>query len=539
MAIIFQVSLLAFAYEWQATAISADSIKKHVYILGHDSLQGRGTGTIGGAKAAQYIAGQLAKIGLRPIGDQKTYFQSIPMHGSYALPGSRLIFHLNDSTHVLQINKNYLLYKTGAQTLIPQPTPLVFVGYGIIAPEFDYNDYQSIDVEGKIVIFLSGEPPSDDPAYFNGPYPTIYSYPESKQRIAISRGAKGSILIPSPRNEPAFSWERYVREFSLEDVTLAYSISANLSLIINPKVAEKLFRDTNVNLEAIFKQDSESKLSSFDLPGKISFHGKFVEREFFAANVVAMLPGKNKQPDDSYLLISAHYDHLGIGPAVAGDSIYNGVFDNAVGVAGVIEIARAFVKHDRKPLHSVIFFFPTAEEKGVLGSTYYTDHPIVPLYKTLAAINVDGLSMFDKFTEIVGIGAEYSSLGDQLQGLAQRLGLNCAPIPAAFISSETYARSDQIAFAKAGIPAIAIAEGIGKAILSREESMQKLIDWMNNIYHTPFDDLNQPMNFEAAKQHCEVIFYFCQQLANLEEFPQWKSGVPFINARLQSIAEKR
>jgi len=519
--------------------ISADSIRKHVELLGHDSLQGRGTGTRGERIAAHYIASHLEKHQFIPIGDQRSFFQSIPMHGSFPLRESQLKIYNEAEEYQLALGKDYLLYKSGAQTFIPQPVPLVFVGYGIIAPEFDYDDYQAMDVEGKVVVFLSGEPLSSDSLYFNGSDPTIYSYAESKQRLAISRGAIGSILIPSSGDYQHWDWQRSVRDFAFEDITLAYSVAGNLAVLMNAETAKILFETTPILLDQVFEMDRAGALHSFDLSTKLSFKGVFTEREFFASNIIGMFEGANRKPDDSYLIISAHYDHLGIGQPIAGDSIYNGVLDNAIGVAASMEIARAFTMLPQKPLHSIIFLFLTGEEKGLLGSTYYLDHPIVPLYKTIANLNIDGLAVNDQFNDVVGIGAELSTLGDYLKKVAGLLNLKVSPIPSQFAATESFARSDQVAFARAGIPSILISEGLNYKNMTQEEALQKTIEWFENVYHTPFDDLNQPINYEAVRQHCQVLFAFCYSLANSTVLPQWKPGTPFINERLRTIAEKR
>jgi len=519
--------------------ISADSIKKHLVYLASDELAGRGTGTPGGEKAARYLSNQFRKYNLKPVGDNRTYFQKIPMHGSLSLNESKLQLLTPTRAEDFVLKRDYLLYKTGAQTFIPQPVPLVFVGYGIIAPEFDYNDYQYQNVAGKIVVFLSGEPPSSDPAYFNGADPTVYSYPEAKQRIAISRGAKGSILIPTPRAERGRTWRYWVDTFEFEDVTLAYSVISNLSLIMNPNAAEKLFIGADYTLRQLFEMEKTNLIRSFRLNTKLSFKGKFNEREFFASNVVGLLAGAQRKPNDRYLLISAHYDHLGVGRPVAGDSIYNGVQDNAIGVAGLLEIARVFSIQSQQPKRSVLFLLTTGEEKGLLGSTYYVDHPIFPLYKTIANINIDGLALFDTFNDIIGVGAELSTLETLLKKVSAELNLTVSPIPSPFLDDESFARSDQISFAKAGIPSILIAEGLDFRHYSTEAALKQMLDWAEKVYHTPFDDLDQPMNLVAAQQHCQVIFSFCCQLANSSFTPEWVAGTPFVNARLQSIAEKK
>jgi Zn-dependent M28 family amino/carboxypeptidase len=272
----------------------------------------------------------------------------------------------------------------------------------------------------------------------------------------------------------------------------------------------------------------------------VSFNGDFDERDFIGKNIIGMIEGKDKNLKDSYLLISAHYDHLGIGPPVKGDSIYNGVMDNSLGVAALLEISRLYTKSQYRPNRSIIFLFVTGEEKGLLGSKYYVDHPSRPLYKTIANINIDGLSAFDEIKDIIGIGSELSSLENDLMLIAKSSGLEVATIPKDyFYESESVTRSDQYSFMLAGIPSILLTEGLNYKNTTYERGLDRLIQWTKLVYHTPFDDLNQNINFNAARQHTQFIFDFSFQLANNDDPPQWKPGSPYINARLQSIAEKR
>ncbi len=521
--------------------ISIDSLKKHISYLGNDSLAGRGTGTIGGHLAAEYIAKHLKKYNILPLGDNQSYYQKIPMHGSQPLPLSQLRLYSTDNSHEqFRLGEHYLLYKTGAQTFVPNPTPLVFVGYGIIAPEFDYNDYQRVDVQSKIVVFLSGEPFSRDSAYFSGENPTIYSLPESKQRLAISRGAMGSILIPiSSESNTKINWDKWKREFSFEDITLAYRVTGHLSVVLHPNIAFKLFEDALFSFNDVLAMNKNNAVQSFPLARCISFRGKFKERDFTDKNVVGLLEGRDPDLKDSYLLISSHYDHLGIGPPIKGDSIYNGVFDNAAGVSAQLELARIFAQLPKKPRRSIIFLFLTGEEKGLLGSTYYTDHPLVPLYRTIANINIDGLAMFDTFYDIIGIGIEFSTLEEYLQQTADYLDLKISPLPSPFGLNESFAHSDQISFANAGIPSMLISEGLNLQNYTYEEAFQKVINWQDDFYHTPFDDLNQTINYQAARQHTQVLLTTCFLIANSVNTPQWHGNVKYYNIRLQTIAERR
>lgn len=518
---------------------SKDSLKTRMAYLSSDALEGRATGSQGEKVAATYIAGHLKKCDITPLGANGTYFQKIPMHASKPTPASKLTLYSSTETTKFLLGKDYLLYKSGAQTFIPNPVEIVFVGYGIVAPEYDYNDYHSIDVSGKVVAFLSGEPESDDPAFFHGSDYTIYSLPESKERTAISRGALGSIMIFNSRDAQSVQWKKWQRDFSFENVSLAYDVTSHLFLVMNSLAARHLFSETDFSLDNIWQMEKSHRLHSFALRQKISFQGKFEERNFISRNVIGSLPGTKVKPDDRYLILSAHYDHLGIGPPLDGDSIYNGTFDNAAGTAALLEFVRVFRKIDANFPTSIIFLFLTGEEKGALGSIYYVDHPAEPLHKTIADINVDGLAMFDVFQDVVGVGSEYSTLGEALKEVATQMGLSLSPIPPQFQQEESFARSDQISFAKAGIPAILIMDGLNYQHFSQHEALTKNINWFNTIYHTPFDDMNQPMNLNAAIQHLQVIFSFSYFLASHPEVPRWYPGVKYQYYRQKTISENR
>ncbi len=516
-------------------------IYRHTAFLAADSLEGRGTGSKGEKIAADYIANELAKAKLQPFGTNNSWFQSIPMHGSRPLIDTRINLTNNGQRLRLQLGRDFLLFHSGAQTFIPTPTQMVFVGYGISAPEFDYNDYQSVDVQGKIVVFLAGEPYSEDENYFGGPIPTVYSYAESKQRMAIAHGAIGSILLHIPDRNDQESWMHFQQAFSFEDVTLAYRVTNNLSVFLNTpdSIAAFLFKNSGYSLHTILEMVSRHALHPFPIKTRLQFKGRFMERDFISHNIAGILPANTLFNNDEYVIVSAHYDHLGIGLPVDGDSIYNGAMDNAIGVAAVLELARILNTPEIRRKRSLIFLLLTGEEKGLLGSAYYTDHPLAPLYKTIANLNVDGMAIFDTFKNIVGVGAEYSDLGKLLKDTAETDSLTVAPVPPMFLQYESFSRSDQMSFAWAGIPSILIMDGLNYRHLTSGAGLQKWLDWNRHIYHSPFDDLHQPVNWQATAQHVHFLADFLQTLLNTEKKIQWKNGLPFKNIRLQTIAEHR
>jgi len=517
-------------------SFESDSILKHLNFLASDSLQGRGLGTDGIEIASKYIANKFQQYGLKPNPKSNNYFQEIPMHGSLPLSSSELKLYNKDSVITLRYSQDYYLYKGGQQTYIPSPLEIVFVGYGIFAPEYDYNDYQSVDVTGKIVVYLDNEPLSDDPDYFNGRSPTHYSFAEVKRQIALSRGAAGTIIIPF---ENYNDWNFVKRDFDLEDINLAYSVTSNLSLIINPECVNYIFKNSGYSFEDIVKMYNSHKMKSFELKTLLTFKGSFKERNFLEKNIIGILPGVDEKLKDSYLIISAHYDHLGIGISVNNDSIYNGALDNAIGVSVLLEIARVFSKFEVAPKRTIVFIAFTGEEKGLLGSTYYCDNPVFPLYKTIANVNIDGIAFFRDFKSIVGVGAEYSSLEDKLLETANRYQLTVEDIPDEFNSINAFTNSDNYAFAFNGVPSILILEGIINKTKSREEVIDAFVDYYLNRYHTPFDDLNQNIDIIAAERHAKIIFDFCFSLSNSSIAPEWKKDSPFLKAKLRNIAEKR
>jgi hypothetical protein len=523
-----------------AGGLDTTAFKNHLFVLGSDSLQGRGTGSDGAGWAATYIATQLKNYSLVPAGTDNGYYQYIPMHGSTALPQSRLILYSQNNADTLLLDRDYLLYSAGAETFIPDPAELVFAGYGIIAPEYDYNDYQDIDVADRIVVFLSGEPESGDPDYFAGTLPTIYSNPESKQRIAISRGARGSIIIPNPRVEQGRLWEFWQKEFAFETVNLAYTVSTNLAILMNLQVAGKLFAGSTRSLLDIFEMDNRGEMRSFPLDLTLTFEGRFAEREFTGKNVLGYLPGRERETRKSCLILSAHYDHLGIGPAVAHDSIYNGVFDNAAGVSAVLELARMFSEAEEPPLRSLLFLFTTGEEKGLLGAKYYTENPVFPLYRSVANINVDGISLFDEVRNMIAVGGEFANFDHWLLPVLDSADVKLTTFGDDISEMERgVTRSDQYAFMLKGIPSVLLLEGGEYRNLSDADGYRLLFNWEHNFYHTPFDDLDQDMNYRAAQQHVNLLFRLIQDLANDRESPDWREGAPFRMVRLQSIAEQR
>lgn len=517
-------------------SINGDSILKHLQFLASDELEGRGLGSRGIKLAANYLAERFNEYDLKKIPYTDSYFQEIPFIGSTTLSSSEFNFYIDEKVISLKYSDDYFLYKSGQQTFIPLPTELVFVGYGIVAPEFDYNDYQAVDITGKIAVFLDSEPLSNDRDFFNGNEISYYSFAEVKRQTALQRGAAGTILIPFERYS---GWENVTKDFAKEDIRLAYDLTSNFSVIINPAIAELIFKGSQYLFDDIIEMHQKHQMKSFPLKTKINFRGNFKERAFVDKNIVGILPGSDDKLKDSYLIISAHYDHLGIGSPIQNDSIYNGALDNAIGVSVLIELARAFSSLNTKPTRTIIFIALTGEESGLLGSIYYTDNPVFPLYKTIANVNIDGIAFFRDFESVIGVGSEYSSLKNNLIEAAERYQISVEKIPEEFEQLTSFTNSDQYTFASVGVPSILVLEGLQNRTKSREEVLQSFIEYFELRYHTPKDDLNQFIDEVAAERHTKILFDLCYHIANSVDEPKWKSDSPFLKARLRSIAEKK
>ncbi len=511
-------------------------LERDIRFLGSDSLRGRATGSPGLKKAAAYIANHFRRAGLVKMGHNNSYLQSVPLHGQTIRPSTMLTISAAGKKHTFTYGHDFLLIRTGELSLLTRPTPLVFAGYGINAPEYEYNDYRAIDAAGKVVVVLEGEPFSPvDSSYFEGAVPSVYSSPESKLRLALANGAFGLIIIPGS----AWNWTRLKREYSFEDVSLPGAVSSTTGLFITDSLSRILFSGERESYESLLARAGNNTLRAFELHKTVTLHSVVQRREFVSRNVIGLWPGADEKLADSYVLVSAHYDHLGVGPPVAGDSIYNGVSDNAVGTAVVLELARRFSSLDYRPRRSILFLLLTGEEKGLLGSRYYTRHPPVPLYKTVAAFNVDGLAAMGEFRDIYAIGAGQSDLGTLIRDVAAENGFRLAPLRYRRQMWELFARSDQISFARSGIPSTIIIEALSYRDIPADQVLQRLDQWYQERYHTPFDDLEQPMSMAALERYVSLLFHIVNRVANISTAPRWKEGAPYLNRRLQTRAEKR
>src|SRR6266478_3102297 len=357
--------------------INPDRIRAHVRFLAHDLLEGRGTGQRGGDVAAEYIATQFALYGLKPAGDHGTYMQKVPMVG--ITPGAETTFALTPASGEampLKVLDEYVAYDQAQQPQSDIDAPVVFVGFGIHAPEYNWDDYKDADLKGRVLLMLVNEPPSDDPKFFKGKALTYYGRWTYKYEEAARRGAVGAILIHQTEMA-SYPWEVVRNSNSGEKSYLKVDGTPKLKAAswIQFAVAQKLAADSGLDLSKLMTSALSRDFKPVPLSVKLQAHIVSKIRSFASNNVIGMLPGADAKLRDEAVLYTAHYDHLGVRPDMPGDNIYNGANDNATGCGVLLELARAFGQVSQKPRRSIIFASVTAEEQGLLGSEYLGKHP--------------------------------------------------------------------------------------------------------------------------------------------------------------------
>ena len=500
-------------------------IKSNSFALAADSMLGRGNGQNGLKIAENYIVAELNKLSK----DNKAVIQKAPV--LEILPKQESEFQIINrmGTKTLELNRDYLIHSSGLMKYIPNETEVVFAGYGIFASDIDYNDYNNLNVNGKIVLILEGTP-----EILNSKKEVNkYSVLEYKQKEALSRGASALLIIPSDIKMSKGKWEYRVQSYSRPEYNLVFGNNSIPTIIVNPYLIQELFDFQLPENNIInFLEKNNIKINT-----KIIFKPKYKDKSFTISNILYEIKGTQSGLNDDCLIFSAHYDHLGIGKAFDEDSIYNGFQDNSLGCALLFEIARYYT--DTKPKKSVLFIWTAGEEIGLLGSMYYLNNPYYPLYKTLANINVDGVAFMDEFNSIIGLGADYSNLDAILENVAKENSLIVEKIDDEKFDMDAFSRSDQIAFAYSGIPSILILDGMNYKNIEKQQGIEVLYDYFANFYHSPFDDAHQQINWDAAIQHLSLILDFSNGIVNTDIIPEWYPNNRFYLQRLRTEVEKR
>jgi Zn-dependent M28 family amino/carboxypeptidase len=517
--------------------ISSERIRAHVRFLSHDLLEGRGTGQRGGDIAAEYIATQFALYGLKPAGDSGTYMQKVPMVG--ITPAAETTFSLvpaNGAPMSLKVLDDYVASDQTQQPQSDVDAPIVFVGYGIHAPEYNWDDYKDTDVKGKVLLMLVNEPPSQDPKFFKGKALTYYGRWTYKYEEAARRGAVGAILIHQTEMA-SYPWDVVRNSNSGEKSYLKLDGSPKLKAAawIQLAVAQKLAGASGFDLDKLMFDAQSRNFKPVPFTAKLRAHLVSKIRPFESNNVVAILPGSDAKLKSEAVLYTAHYDHLGIRPDMPGDNIYNGANDNATGCGILLELARAFGQGAEKPHRSILFAAVTGEEQGLLGSEYLGKHPPIPAAHITLDLNYDDLPPLGSPEEVEVSGAERTTFYRTVEATAKDFRLTIRPD--AHPEAGHYYRSDHFSLARVGIPSFSVNEGLKYKGHDEAWGLQQDEEYNQKHYHQPSDEYRLDMDFTGDGTMARFGFMLGWQAATLPRVIGWEKGDEFETPRLKSAAE--
>jgi Zn-dependent M28 family amino/carboxypeptidase len=523
-------------------SINPENIRAHVKFLSSDLLEGRGPGLRGAEIAADYIATQFALYGLKPAGDNGTYLQQINFVGMKAIPektSMRLVPKqpAGSSTELSSFDLKYADdYTVSNRTLTPAvdvDAPIVFVGYGVTAPEFGWDDYAGVDVKGKVILCIVGDPPSDDPAFFGGKALTYYGRWTYKFEQAARKGAVGALIIHRT-DLASYGWDVVKNSNTSEKTYLRDNKDPQLQAAswIQLEVARKLFAASGMKLEDEFAAAGKRGFKAVELPVRLQAHVESVVRPFQSANVVGMIPGAAAGKDQA-VMYTAHFDHLGFVPGMAGDNIYNGAADNATGCGMLLEMARAWTSSGLKPPHSVIFSAVTAEEQGLLGSEYLGQHPPVPAGEIALDINYDMILPIGVPQQVNVNGAQRTDLFPAVQQTAKEFGLAIVPDPRPEAGS--YYRSDHFSLSRVGIPAFSIETGVLYEGHDEAWGRAKFNDFEEHDYHNFSDNYHADWDFKGNAKLDRFGMDLGWQVVTAKQTVSWKAGDEFEAARKASL----
>jgi len=516
--------------------IDPEHIRAHVRFLSDDLLEGRGTGQRGGDLAAEYIATQFALDGLKPAGDNGTYMQKVPLVGITPLPETTFSLAPEKGSAIdLKPLEDYVAYDQSQQPRSDIDAEIVFVGYGIEAPEYKWDDYKGTDVRGKVLLMLVNEPSSDDPNFFKGKALTYYGRWTYKYEEAARKGAVGAILIHRT-DMASYPWDVVRNSNSGEKSYLKLEGTPALKAAswIQLEVARQLVAKGGLNLDMLMESAQSRDFHPVNLPVKLKAHMVSKVRPFESNNVVAMLPGGDSHMRNEAVMYTAHYDHLGIRTDMSGDNIYNGADDNATGCGILLEVARAYSESASKPRRSILFASVTAEEQGLLGSEYLGKHPPIPASRISLDLNYDDVPPLGAPEEVEVSGAERTSFYPDIQSLAKTFRL--AIRPDSRPEAGHYYRSDHFSLARVGIPAFSINEGVKYKGHDIAWGKQQADEFTAKHYHQPSDEYHASMDFTGDAAMARFGFALGWEAAILQKEVAWQKGDEFEPAREKSAS---
>ncbi len=511
-----------------------------VKTLSSDAFEGRGPGTPGEQKSVDYIKAQFERIGLQP-GNDGSWFQVVPMTETTADESTELHIDVKGKPHDLKFGSDMVIgTRTGKTEIDIKDSPLVFVGYGVDAPEQGWNDYAGVDVKGKTVVMLVNDPGfhAQDESLFEGKRMTYYGRWTYKYEEAARKGAAAAIIIHDTPGA-SYGWDVVRNSWSGAQYDLPAKDDPDPRLPaqgwITQDVAKQLFADAGLDLDALYKAANKRGFKAVPMDAALSLDLKSTISEKSSRNVIGILPGSEK-PDEAVVYM-AHWDHLGMHPGESGDNIYNGAVDNATGVAGILEIADKFAHSEPKPKRSLVFAAVTLEESGLLGSKYYVAHPVIPLDKTVAVINIDAMSVYGKTRDLTVVGMGNSELEDILKPIAEKMGMSLHA--ESHPEAGGYFRSDHFNFAKAGVPALYVDGGDDLVDGGKAAGEAAAKDYNEHRYHKPGDQYDAATwKLDGTMDDLEAVYGVGRVLVDGNQWPNWYKGNAFRAARDKMMADK-
>ena len=511
--------------------MNKENIRAHVRFLSHDLLEGRGTGQRGGDIAAEYIATQFAIDGLKPAGDDGTFFQNVPMVEVKTLPQTTFRFVEAGGKIIDAKNLEDIVTNNESQTEIADiDAPIVFVGFGIQAPEYDWDDYKTADLHGKVALLFVNEPPSDDPKFFKGKALTYYGRWTYKFEETARRGAIATIIIHRA-DLASYGWEVVRNSWGAQRAYLKKDGTPKLQAAswIQHDVAGRVLAMVGLDVDKLYLRAQSRDFQPLTLPIRFQAHVASALRPFVSRNVLAMLPGSVPELSGQAVLYTAHYDHLGIDTSLKGDQIYNGADDNATGCAILLELARAWSGVLVAPPRSILFASVTAEEQGLLGSEYLGKHSPVPPAKISLDLNFDDLPPIGDPEEVEVSGAERTTFYPEVLATAKQFGYAIRPDPQP--QAGHYYRSDHFSLARVGIPSFSINEGIKFKGHDAAWGQAQAKDYVDHRYHQPTDEYNPAMDFAGDAAMARFGFALGLKAAIAPKLAAWLPGDEFEPAR--------
>ncbi len=513
--------------------INPEHIRWHVRFLSHDLLEGRGTGQRGGDLAAEYIATQFAEYGLKPVGDHGTYMQKVPLVGITTLPETRFtLVPKRGEAMTLKPLDEYVAYDQTQQPESNVDAEIVFVGYGIEAPEYNWDDYKGVDVRGKVLLMLVNEPPSDDAKFFKGKALTYYGRWTYKYEEAARKGAVGVLLVHQAQMA-SYPWEVVRNSNSGEKSALKVEGPAlKVASWIHLDVASRLAFASGASIDKLMTSANSRDFHPLNLAARLQAHMVSRIRNFEANNVVAILPGSDRKLAEEAVLYTAHYDHFGVRPDMPGDNIFNGAEDNATGCGILLELARAFGGAPIRPRRSILFAAVTGEEQGLLGSEYLGKHPPIPAGKISLDLNYDDVKPLGAPEEVQVAGAERTNFYPNVEATSKEFRLNIRAD--ARPEAGHFYRSDHFSLARVGIPSFSINEGMKFKGHPESWGLDKEREYVEKHYHQPSDEYRPDMDFVGDSAMARFGFALGWEAASLPKLIGWQKGDEFEPARMKT-----